>query len=384
MKDFLHAFFILTERNAELIQVIRNILQEEIVFAVSALLAAVTSLFVTPSIKAVDLKVIFSLLNLMLISVAFEEYGLLDGIAVNILGRVRSERRIGLVMIFTTAGLGMLMTNDVALLTVVPVTIAMAKKAGFDPIKVIVLETAAANIGSSFTPFGNPQNLYLYNFFRMNTREFFAVISPFVAAGMLALLFVNLGNSTESMNIELEAAHLRHKRRMMYYGGLFILVILSVLRVTDYRIITAAVVVSAMALDRRLIKRVDYYLLGTFVSFFIFVDNVTRLSAVNILARSILDSPLRVFGISALLSQVISNVPAAILVSGFTPLYKEVLLGVSVGGIGTLVASLANLISYKIYSRSYAGKQYRRSFHRLNAALFVFLSAFVILYSQAK
>lgn len=365
-----------------MIQVIRNILQEEIVFAVSALLAAATSLFVTPSIEAVDLKVIFSLLNLMLISVAFEEYGLLDGIAVNILSRVRSERRIGLVMIFTTAGLGMLMTNDVALLTVVPVTVVMAKKAGFDPMKVIVLETAAANIGSSFTPFGNPQNLYLYNYFHMNTIEFFAVIGPFVAMGMLALLLNNLSNPQMLMVVDLEKIHLKHRKRIIYYGILFVLVILSVLRQADYRIVTATVIVSAIALDRKLLKKVDYYLLGTFVSFFILVDNVTRLDAVNVFSRSLLDSPLRVFGISALLSQVISNVPAAILVSGFTPFYQELLLGVSVGGLGTLVASLANLISYKIYCKSYAGKEYRRCFHRLNAALFVILSAFVILYRQ--
>ncbi len=365
-----------------MIQVIRNILQEEIVFTISALLAVVTSLFVTPSIEAVDLKVIFSLFDLMLISLAFESYGLLDGIAVNILSRVRSERHIGLVMIFTTAGLGMLMTNDVALLTVVPVTVTMAKKAGFDPMRIVVLETAAANIGSSLTPFGNPQNLYLYNYFHMDTREFFMIIGPFVAAGMLALLLNNLGNSNAPMDVELEKIPLKHKGRILHYGFLFVLVILSVLRQADYRIITIAVIVSAIALDRRLVKKVDYYLLGTFVSFFILVDNVTRLDAVNAFARSFLDSPLRVFGISALLSQVISNVPAAILVSGFTPLYQELLLGVSVGGLGTLVASLANLISYKVYCKSYPGKQYRICFHRMNAALFVILSAFVILYRQ--
>ncbi|NLG52772.1 MAG: anion transporter [Clostridiales bacterium] len=349
------------------------------VFAVATILAAVTCFFVKPSIHAIDTKVIFSLLNLMLISLAFEEHKLLDGISVYILSKVRSEKNIGLVMILTTAVLGMLLTNDVALLTVVPVTITMARKAGFDPFKVIVLETAAANIGSSLTPFGNPQNLYLYNFFGIDTKEFFAVIAPFVIAGMNALILINTRSPNKSMDINLSKVSLKNAKRIAYYAVLFVLVVLSVLRLLDYRIITPIVVVSVMILDLRLIKKADYYLLGTFVSFFIFIDNVTRLETVNTFAGSILNSPAKVFSVSALLSQIISNVPAAILVSGFTGFYRELLLGVSVGGLGTLIASLANLISYKIYCKSFDTKKYNAYFHKLNFSLFIVLSVLILI-----
>ncbi len=366
-----------------MIQIIRKKIEEEIVFVISTILAIITSFLVMPSIDAVDFKVIFSLFNLMLISLAFEKYHLLDGIAIYILSMVRSEKSIGLVMLFTTAGLGMLMTNDVALLTVVPITMTMAKKAGFDPFKVVVLETAAANIGSSFTPFGNPQNLYLYNYFQIDTKEFFLIIAPFVIGGILSLILINIHNSDKLMDVNLNKIHLKHVRKIGYYAVLFILVILSVLRQLDYKIVTLVVIVSAIIFDRKLIKKVDYYLLGTFVSFFIFIDNVTHLEMVNIFASNLLDSPLKVFSLSALLSQIISNVPSAILISGFTPFYQELLLGVSVGGLGTLVASLANLISYKIYCKSFHSKQYKIYFNKVNAALFIILSVFLVIFRQA-
>lgn len=365
-----------------MIQAIRNKLEEEIVFVVATILAILTSFWVPPSIQAIDFKVIFLLLNLMLISLAFEKYHLLDGIAVHILSLVRSERSIGSVMILTTAVLGMLMTNDVALLTVVPITMTMARKADFDPFKVIVLETAAANIGSSFTPFGNPQNLYLYNYFQMDTKEFFVIITPFVAAGMLALLLVNMRNSSEVLDVKLDKIRLQHVKKIAYYAVLFVLVILSVLRWVDYKTVTLLVIAPIVILDRKLVKKVDFYLLGTFISFFVFIDNITRLEMVNTFAGNLLDSPVKVFSISALLSQVISNVPAAILVSGFTPFYQELFLGVSVGGIGTLVASLANLISYKIYCKTFPKKHYQTYFNKLNGALFVVLSVFVVIIRQ--
>ncbi len=363
-----------------MIQVIRNKFEEEIVFVIATVLAVGTSFVVKPSFAAIDLKVIFSLLNLMLMSLAFEKYHLLDGIAVFILSKVKSERSIGLTMIFTTAVLGMLMTNDVALLTVVPITMVMARKAGFNPFKIVVLETAAANIGSSFTPFGNPQNLYLYNYFQMDTFEFLGVITPFVIVGMLLLVLVNMGNKKDLLEVKLHKVTLRNKKRIGLYALLFILVLASVLRMVDYRFVTAIVIMIVLLLDGKLIKKIDFYLLGTFVSFFIFIDNVMRLEVIHNFAGEILSTPLRVFTTSALISQVISNVPAAILLSGFTKHYQELFLGVSVGGLGTMIASLANLISYKIYLKTFDKKAYLKYFSIVNVALLIVLSIFVIGY----
>lgn len=187
-----------------MVNLIQNKIKEEIGFVLSTLLAIITSFLIKPSIEAIDVKVIFSLFSLMLISLAFEKFSLLDGIAIYILSLVRTERSIGVVMIITTAVLGMLMTNDVALLTVVPITITMAKKADFDPFRVIVLETAAANIGSSLTPFGNPQNLFLYSYFHIDTKEFFLIIAPFVIAGMFSLILINMRNSNKLIDANLD------------------------------------------------------------------------------------------------------------------------------------------------------------------------------------
>jgi len=361
-----------------MIRYIKTKLQEEVIFAVASILAIATSFIVKPSIEAIDFKVLFSLFNLMLVSLAFRKYRLLDKIAVFILTQVKSQRSIGITMILTTAALGMLITNDVALITIVPVTILMAKKAGYDPYKTIVLETIAANVGGCLTPFGNPQNLYLYNYFHIKTAEFFLIMLPFCILSMLALLLINLKNSKVPMIFRLHEVELKSKNRTALYIGLFILVLLSILRIIDYRIIAVIVAGMVFFFDRMLFKQVDYYLLGTFFSFFILIDNVTRLEYVHTLARAVLSSPSKVFAVSALASQIISNVPAAILLSGFTMHYQALLLGVSVGGVGTLIASLANLISYKIYLKSYKKTAYRSYYCKVNSGLFIVFFALVL------
>lgn len=354
----------------------------EVVFIVSFILAIITSIVSRPRVDAIDFKVIFLLLDLMLVSCAFKKYKLLDYIAATILNRVRTERSIGFVMILTTAVLGMLITNDVALITVVPITLSISKRANFNPFRIIVLETMAANIGSSLTPFGNPQNLFLYNFYEMNGVSFLGTTAPFVVLGMIFLVLVDIRNSKEALSVDRVDVELGNKLKVTVYLVLFAGAVLSVLHIIPYWLMTIIIVSIVIILDRGLLLKVDYFLLCTFVCFFIFVDNVNRLTFVSNLAGKLLDTEISTYIFSALLSQGISNVPAAVLVSGFTTFKKAVLVGVSVGGLGTLIASLANLIAYKLYTKEFSGKGYRGYFYKWNVIGLIVLGTIMGLWIQ--
>jgi Na+/H+ antiporter NhaD/arsenite permease-like protein len=347
--------------------------KQEAVFFIAAAATAATCLFRMPDLESIDWKVMAALFNLMLVSLALEEYKLLDKIAAKALISFGSTKKITAAMIVTTALIAMLVTNDVALITVVPLTIVMAKKAGFDPYEMIILETAAANIGSSLTPFGNPQNLYLYTFYKMPTFEFFTITSVFVMIGMAMLLIINLFHHSKRLHFDEEVIHITDKGRVAVYLAALVLILLSIIRLVDYRIATLATVVIFAILDRKLFFKVDYFLLGTFIMFFLFVNNVTHMEYIISNAARFLTSPIKVLITSAVLSQGISNVPAAIMLSAFTKYHKALLLGVSVGGMGTMVASLANLISYKLYSKDYSKERYNKLFYPLNFILFILL-----------
>lgn len=352
-----------------------NILRQETVFFIAAGATAVTCFFRLPDISSVDWKVIAALLNLMLVSLALEEYKLLDKIAVKALVSFGNTKRITAAMIATTALIAMLVTNDVALITVVPLTVVMAKKAGFDPYEMIILETAAANIGSSLTPFGNPQNLYLYEFYKIQTIDFFLTTAIFVAAGMIMLFVINLFHHNKKLHFEEKAIEIKDKRRVIVYIALLILILLSIVRVLNYMLVTSITIALFAMLDRKLFFRLDYFLLGTFIMFFLFVNNVTNMDYIISFASSLLTTPIRVLVTSAVLSQGISNVPSAILLSAFTQHHRALLLGVSIGGMGTMVASLANLISYKLYCKEYKNYRYNKLFYPLNFLLLLLLLA---------
>lgn len=357
--------------------IIINKLKDELVFIIVLLLTLATSFMISPHIETIDWKVIFSLFNLMLIAQALEKYHLLDKIALSILKKFQTPRNIALAMIGTTAFIAMFITNDVALITVVPLTIIIAKRANFDPYRIIVLETAAANIGSSLTPFGNPQNLYLYTYYHINTKEFLHITLPVVLIGLFFLLIINLFNHRSKLTYTVKPIIIEAKTRLLLYLICFILVILSILRLLNYQMISVIILFIFLCLDKNLIFKVDYFLLGTFLCFFIFIDNITRIGAVQAFAVNYLTSPYRVLSIAALLSQCISNVPAAILLSPFTHQYSSLLVGVSVGGLGTMIASLANLISFKLYIKNYSPTKYRVYFYAVNSILFLVMYLFL-------
>ena len=348
---------------------LKNKFFEEIVFFISLILAVLTGIFAEFHFEAIDMNVLGILTVLMLITLAFEKYGLLDAVAIRVLNKADSEKKTALLMVFLTAILGMFITNDVALITVVPITISLSRKAHFDPFKLIVLEALAANMGSSLTPFGNPQNLYLYSKYAYEIQDFMGVVAPFVVLGLVLLMVPICFLPKHTFDKSHMDTHLDSPKAILIYGVLFMLsVSLIVLRLNIWvALIPTAIWV--LLKDRELFKSLDLYLLGTFVCFFIFVDHINQFEWINSTIKGFLSSDSRIFLSSVVLSQGLSNVPTAILLSAFVENPDALLLGVSVGGLGTLVASLANLIAYKIYAKSFPVKPYHRYFLKLNVIL---------------
>ena len=249
----------------------------------------------------------------------------------------------------------MIITNDVSLITFVPFAIMMLKQCGRQElmIPVVVLQTIAANLGSMLTPIGNPQNLYLYGLAGTGIGEFIMWLLPYTIASALLLVIsiLLIKNKNEIICIEdtdSEAAHNTSVPRVMAYSVLFVLALLVVARVLTWYILAAAVLITVLLLEKNVLAKADYALLLTFIGFFIFTGNMGRVEPVAHFLAGIVNS--RELEVGIITSQCISNVPAALLLSGFTDNIKNLSIGVNIGGLGTLIASMASLISYKLYA----------------------------------
>ena len=357
---------------------VKELFQKETVCCIAFLLAVISIFFVSPSknyISYIDFRVLALLFCLMAVVRGFSSIGVFTRLGTMLLTHVHSLRMLSALFIFLCFFFSMLITNDVALITFVPFTIlvlSMAEQKKF-LIPVIVLETIAANLGSMLTPLGNPQNLYLYTISGLSIGAFVRIMLPYsFVSAILLLIFIlflpkdtvstatasNTANSTNTVtvsntsNVICEAVKARKNPRILFtaYLILFLLCLLTVLHILPYQIMFLLVLTGFLLLDYRVLKDVDYFLLLTFLCFFIFIGNMKQISLVHELISKLLVHHEVLMGIGA--SQIISNVPAAILLSGFTDDYSALLIGVNLGGLGTLIASLASLISFKFYANS--------------------------------
>ena len=357
---------------------VKELFQKETVCCIAFLLAVISMCFVVPSknyISYIDFRVLALLFCLMAVVRGFSSIGVFTRLGTMLLTHVHSLRMLSALFIFLCFFFSMLITNDVALITFVPFTIlvlSMAEQKKF-LIPVIVLETIAANLGSMLTPIGNPQNLYLYTISGLSIGAFVRIMLPYsFVSAILLLIFIlflpkdtvstataaNTANSTNTVtasntsNVICEAVKTRKNSRILFafYLILFLLCLLTVLHILPYQILFFLVLTGFLLLDYRVLKDVDYFLLLTFLCFFIFIGNMKQISLVHELISKLLVHHEVLMGIGA--SQIISNVPAAILLSGFTDDYSALLIGVNLGGLGTLIASLASLISFKFYTNS--------------------------------
>ena len=358
------------------------------VLVLSGLLALLSMLWVPPDrtyASYLDFKVLICLFVLMLAVELLREAGWLDAAARLVLRRAGCQRRLFVLLTAFTFFLAMLVTNDVALLTLVPLTLRISGAAGDArmTIRLLVLQTLAANIGSMLTPVGNPQNLYLYTHGGMTWPAFWGAVWPVGLAGFLWLGLLALLGPDRPLADVLEQTGSRKKAVPIVGLILFGAAVLCVFGVLPAWLLLAGALLAVLPLRSASLVRVDYALLLTFAFFFVFVGNISRLEAVARLAEGMLASPAQVILAGSLVSQVISNVPAAILLSGFTDRWPELLRGVNVGGCGTLVASLASVITWRLYSRTAPAPGERRRFllvfSGLNALFLALLLAVALL-----
>lgn len=360
-----------------LIRKIVNFAKKETVLFAAMVLALFSMICIPPDmqyISYIDYRVLALLFCLMTIMEGFKSTGFFASVAGRLLGKVKTFRQLYLVLVLLCFFTSMWITNDVALLTFIPFTILVLRMTGLERemIPVIVLQTIAANLGSMTTPVGNPQNLYLYSSSGMGIGEFLQIMGPLTLLSLGLILGICLFHKNFPVEQGVMGAGIAESQAIgfrepapEYYGSrklalenqmlaaLFFISLLSVFRILSWQILLVIVLISCIGIkvfckEKYLPLEADFGLLLTFVAFFVFIGNMGRIGTVREVLSQVLTG--RELLIAFLCSQVISNVPSAILLSGFTEQYRGLLQGVNIGGLGTLIASLASLISYKFFA----------------------------------
>ncbi len=339
-----------------MIRKIKHFVKDEIVLIISLLLAVVSSVIVGVDkeyIGYIDFRTLGLLFCLMAIVGALNRQGIFFILAKSLLKRVKSTRSLCVYFSLLCFFSSMLITNDVALITFVPFTILTLDLSGNKKplITLVVIETISANLGSMLTPIGNPQNLYLFSNFDMTISDFASAILPYAVLSLVLIIISCFFVKNESISPkEMDSTTIISKKLVVVYAVLFAVAMLTVFRVLHFLVLMVVTVVTLLIVDRRVFVRIDYSLLFTFVFLFIFIGNLGRIDAISTFLGSIINGNEVLVGIGA--SQVFSNVPAAILLSGFTDNARDLLVGVNLGGLGTLIASMASLISFKLVAKA--------------------------------
>ena len=356
---------------------LKQFLKQETVLCVALALAAVSSLFQRPKLEYIDFAVLSILLSLMLVVAGLKSVSFLDWTARELLKRCASWRSVVLALVGVTYVSSMFVTNDVALITFVPLSLIIGRALKRDVARVIILQTLAANLGSMVTPPGNPQNLFLYAHYHYTAASFFAVMA---VPGLLSIIYLGLliwRGRNEALTLELPQQAKPAFWQTVLLLALLALNIAAVLHWVDKTLALGITVAYVLLKQRRLLLEVDYSLLVTFVGFFIFIGNISHTSLALYLKQSLLGTAAGTYVAGVLASQFISNVPAAMLLAGLTTEADALLLGVNIGGLGTLIASMASVISYKLLvaEHPYQAGTYLRTFLYYNFAGLVLLGA---------
>ena len=366
-------------------------IRQEAVLSTAALLAVLSAFLVPPDagyLSYLDLRTLAVLFALMAVMAGLRRQGVFDRLGRALLGRTRGL----LALVWLLVGLcffgSMVITNDVSLLTFVPFTFSVLSGLGAPgrrlAVPVVCMQTVAANLGSMLTPIGNPQNLYLYSRGGLPLGEFLGLMLPYTLAslGMLAVWAVPVCRRAGALRPAPDASAAPtppgDRRIIGMYGVLFGLCLLVVARVLPYPAAFVLVLAAVALADRLTLRLVDYSLLLTFVAFFVFIGNLGRVPAFSGWLQGLLAG--REVPVAVLASQVLSNVPAALLLSGFTDDIPGLIVGTNLGGLGTLIASMASLISYRQIARE-CPEAKGRYFGLFTASNLVFLAALLGLWA---
>lgn len=354
--------------------------KQNAVVIIAALCALITSFIVPPDKEYLgyfDFKTLTCLFCVLAVVCALRNIRFFYTLAKAIVRKFGTARLAILALVYITFIGSMLIANDMALLTFLPLGYFVLHTTGKEKYMAFtfIMQNIAANLGGMLTPFGNPQNLYLYSKFNIPDLEFVSIMfPPFIIAVTLITVCCLVFVKSEPLEISERAASLPIPRVVIYLL-LFTLSILIVFRTVPYQLGLIVILLSLLFLDRQALRDVDYGLLLTFVFFFIFSGNMARIPAVSEFFSSLLEIDTLVF--SALSCQFISNVPSAILLSQFTDNYRELLLGVNIGGVGSMISSLASLITFKEYSKQDPGHTLRYIL-KFSAYNFAFLGILIL------
>ncbi|MDD3569784.1 MAG: SLC13 family permease [Lachnospiraceae bacterium] len=362
---------------------IAEIFKSDTVLFIAATVAMVSMFFVPPNlnyIEYIDFRVLALLFCLMAVVSGTQKAGLFNYLSKKLISITKNFRQTTLVLVLLCFFSSMLITNDVALITFVPLAISVVKEiAPKKIIFVVVMQTVAANLGSMFTPMGNPQNLFLTSFYNISIPEFLKIVAPVALLSLVLIIcIVCLGKNEKTLPPETKIHISLDKNALLVYLALFAVCLLTVINILNWKITLGIVCISLFLKDKTLFKTVDYSLLFTFLSFFIFVGNIGNIEKLRTFISSLINGQELVFSVA--ISQIISNVPAALMLSGFTNNSTALVLGTNIGGLGTPVASLASLISLKLYSKvdNCNVKKYLMWFSVINIGIMAMLLCLVL------
>lgn len=366
-----------------LLEKILNFFKSNVVMTVALCAALVTTVFVPVDILYwgyFDFKTLSCLFCVLAVVCALKNVQFFYILAGKIVRCFRNARLSVLALVYITFIGSMLIANDMALLTFLPLGYFVLTTTGKEKYMAFtfIMQNIAANLGGMLTPFGNPQNLYLYTKFEIPNGEFMTIMAPpFLLAVALITVCCILFVKPEPLEVAEEKVSMPVGRTVLYLA-LFALSIAIVFRGIPYWIGLVVIPVVLFFVDRKALKMVDYPLLLTFVFFFVFAGNMARIDGVRRLFSALLDKSTLLF--SVLSCQLISNVPSAILLSQFTGNYADLLVGVNIGGVGTLIASLASLITFTQYTRHNPGKTgyYVKQFSLFNFGFLIVLTGFML------
>lgn len=336
-----------------------HFVKNEIVLIISFFLAIISAFFVEPSVKYfdyIDFRTLGLLFCLMIVMAGLNKLGIFKFIAEKMLSKVNNIAGLSLILVLLCFFSSMIITNDVALITFVPFTVTALKLSGkIDKlIWIVTVETVAANLGSMLTPIGNPQNLYLFSAFNMSIGDFIVTILPYALLSLILVVvscfFTGKG---EICKQSAENTTNFSKLHISVYLVLFLIALLTVFRIIPCVVTVLITILAILIFDRKVILKVDYSLLFTFVFLFIFIGNLGEIEQISDFLKSIVNGNEVLVGVIS--SQVFSNVPATILLSKFTENARNLLIGVNLGGLGTLIASMASLISFKFVTKEKVG-----------------------------
>ncbi|MBE5926628.1 MAG: citrate transporter [Lachnospiraceae bacterium] len=333
---------------------IKSFIKNQTVLFIAIIAMLITCIIIPPDdsyLEYFNFTTLATLFCTLSVVNAFADIHIFEIISKSIIVRLRNLRRATFGIVFITFFGSMILANDMALLTFLPLGYYLLKNTDNKQYMayVFILQNIAANLGGMLTPFGNPQNLYLYSYYNIDTVKFMAIMfRPFIVS-TIVIIILCLFVKPVPLVLKNNNKYFLNLPKTVIYSFLFIFSILIVLRIFPYVLGTGIITLLLIVMDRHAIKTVNYPLILTFCAFFVFSGNMARIPEVHMLFNKILPIDTLFFGI--LSCQFISNVPSAVLLSHFTNDYASLLPAVNIGGLGTLIASLASLITFSEYRK---------------------------------